>query len=65
MTPHDHDLCRKARTQAFKDAIQHAQTYVDNELSTHYPGDFVARQVVEGLRALSTYEPEEGCGDRS
>ena len=62
MSPHDHEFCRRARAQAFKDAIQHAETYVDNELSTHYPGDFVARRIVEGLRALSAYEPEDCPG---
>jgi hypothetical protein len=65
-TEHERELCRKARKQAFQDAIEHAQTHLDNELSKHYPGDFVARQIVEGLRALSAYETEEGSnGERN
>ena len=57
-TERERELCRKARKQAFQDAIQHAETYVDNELSTHYPGDFVAKRIVEGLQALAAYEVE-------
>jgi hypothetical protein len=52
MTSREQELCQKARNKAFQDAIAYAQTHIDNGLAKHYPGDFVAKEIIQGLRAL-------------
>jgi hypothetical protein len=59
MTTREQELCRKARNKAFQDAIDHVQAHVDSGLSKEYPGDFVAKQIVEGLRALMEYPTDD------
>ena len=59
MTSKERELCRKARNKAFQDAIDHVQTHIDNGLSKECSGDFVAKQIVEGLRALMEYPVDD------
>jgi len=59
VTTRERELCRKARNKAFQDAIDHVQTQADNELSKEYPGDFVAKRIIEGLRALMEYPVDD------
>jgi hypothetical protein len=59
VTSRERELCRKARNKAFHDAIEYVSTHIENGLAEHYPGDFVAKEIVRGLRALMQYPAEE------